>query len=51
MKKEKEKEIVVAPVDDGAENKESEIKEVTVAKPGLYQDCFVYYGVPIARFS
>lgn len=47
----KEKEAVIAPVEGGAENKEAEIKEVEIVKPGLYQDCFIYYGVPVVRFS
>ena len=37
--------------EEGAESKESELKEVSIAKPSLYQDCFVYYGVPLVRLS
>jgi len=36
---------------EGEENKEAEIKEVQITKPGLYNDCFVYYGVPVVRLS
>ena len=37
-------------VDGEGENKKDR-KEVQIVKPGLYNDCFVYYGVPVVRLS
>jgi len=36
---------------DGEGEKKEEIKEVQIVKHGIYNDCFVYYGVPVVRLS